>query len=615
MSEVTCGDVGRLGREPCLLAPGRRSFPQADGGATVSRFVMVLSFALAVATLVPAAVGIALPDATRAAPALAGTVTDPASSDDAASAADAGDYTINFRCPEAVSPPAVASGLTCPMLIQDYEDIFGSPVMVVHPDDPKIIAFSAMHGGRGTHANPNDQPPSEASRHDPTHQPHTVFQDYSGGGADFDDNPYYAPDSMQRRDPQTGASTRAIFGEDNGIAVDREGRIYLASLYSYRDTEASTLPVATEAAAYEYAVGVWKGKSMNKPMTYDTNVRIIPSGAPGTVIDSLFVVHVPGPELVATVWRETPQGADAGSLVVHWTSAGDGGAIWTRATLDGLPPCTGISNPVALDGRILVACHATGGNATATVYAIDATTWAAEETGVLPFASGNLLLVHLEYGYVAAIASGVEAAAPFVLVSYGENGGAWSGAEDITSSLTQGTGAVLEARVTAAAFAPRSGNIHLIYKERYEEQANPSGAATIWKTFASLQATGSFLDAIPLQVGRPETRAWSPVLAGVGDGIFSDLHDSIVIWRNPGLGEDREFIAYGDYGYVRFAEVVEENFIAFGLPPPPATPPVPLATAGTVPATVGLPAGLLSGAMVARMMAARKKQAVEVGAE
>jgi hypothetical protein len=202
---------------------------------------------------------------------------------------------------------------------------------------------------------------------------------------------------------------------------------------------------------------------------------------------------------------------------------------------------------------------------------------------------------------------------PAVRLSYGELGAQWSGAEDIAPKLPHANAPLGNARVTAAVYAPESGNLHLIYLERVD--AARSGSANVdrpefTKLLASVQAEGSFQGLVDLQVGRISRVDFSPTLTGVGSGAYDDLHDSLLL-----TADGQELIAYGDYGFVRFARVVETDF----LPPVPLlgaqAPAVPLASAGVSPALYAVPAGLLSGAMVARTLMARRKQAVEAPSE
>ena len=111
-------------------------------------------------------------------------------------------------------------------------------------------------------------------------------------------------------------------------------------------------------------------------------------------------------------------------------------------------------------------------------------------------------------------------------------------------------------------------------------------------------------------MGRISRADFSPTLTGVGNGAYADLHDSLVL-----TSDGRELIAYGDYGFVRYAQVVETDFLPPITPLGAQVPAIPLASGGISPALYGVPAGLLSGAMVARTLMARRKQAVEAPSE
>lgn len=545
-------------------------------------------------------------------------------SGDASFAADA--YAVGFRCPEQVESDLTQSNAVCPLYVLDREDVFGQPVLVIDPNNPDVIGFGAMHGGRGVHVTPDNQPPSERSRHDPVHQPHTTFRSTDGGRA-WEDMPYHAPDSLQRRD-QAGQPTRDIYGEDNAATLDAQGRLYLAALYAFRES-ATSLTDAT-GPEFRWSAGVWKAKTLAQPVDYNVNLKIIESGNGGAnAVQDMHLVHVPGTNVVALAWLETtPEGlvgaeGNASEVVIHWTRPDDG-ALWTREAV-GIGDCRSITNPIAVGHLLYVGCMPPlGANEEATaplaIHEIDTNTWTSRKTGEAPITDGRALLVPRgPYGLMVALASGLDAdRRPFVQLSYGELGGRWSGVEDFGADLTQAAQAPLvEARVTAAAYAPQTGHLHLIYMERYDLASvnqDTAGTPEFWKTFASIRAEGTFQTRLDLGVGTASRIDFSPTLTGVGSGAFNDLHDSITIWRGPD-GIDREFVAFGDYGYVRFAEVTEENYPPVGLPIPASVPPVPVASAGAAPLMLGIPAGVLAGAMVWRTLAARRQTAVEVGAE
>lgn len=568
-------------------------------------FAAVLVLPLAAAVSVPA-----LDDAAVAPrPALPGGAA--RSGAGAAASGDDAEYAIGFRCPEVVDGPTPGAPV-CPSYVLDREDIFGQPVLLVDARNPNVIGFSAMHGGRGLHAAPGDEPPSHRSRDDGVHQPHTTFLSRDGG-ARWEDMPYHAPDSMRQADPVTGQPRNRVYGEDNAAALDGEGRLHLAALYASR-------PAGGPTTGFAWSVGLWKSKTLDQPVDYHVNLKVVPTGENGARrADSLHMTHVPGTDLTVLQWRES--GEDNASLVYHWTRSRDG-AMWTRQEADAaLGDCRSVSNPLAHEGVLYVACLPNEeGNQTVRVLAIDVATWSTSVAGEVGGVEGERLILAArgDHGYMVLVASGLrEDGSPTVSLSYGEKGGRWSSSEELAHELTLAPGApLLDARVTAAAFSPISGSVHLIYLERHDlASANQDRASApeYTKVLGSVQAEGPFLGRVDLGLGALNRVDFSPTLTGVGSGAFDDLHDGIVVWRDTsGMGRHREFVAYGDHGYVRFAEVVEENFPIPIVPLGGGAPPVPLATPGSLPVLVGLPAGLLAGAMVVRTLAARRKVAVEV---
>lgn len=551
---------------------------------------------------------------------------------DEGSAAAAGDYDIRFRCPDgAVNPPEAQNvDATCPVYVKDPEDIFGQPVLVIDPIDPRKMAFSAIHGGQ----NPtllNTPPPSERSRHDPVHQPHTTFMSRDEG-ATWKDLPYYAPDGLQRRE---GELQRSIWGEDNAAVLDQDGRIYVAALYAYVDTErpnpfSEPPSLESQPPDYRYVVAVWKGKGLERDMEY-FNGQVFLNTSPQEddtwKADSLHMAFVPATRQVVVMVRESaPVGGGnetLGSEIVLHSSPADGNSIWTTHRT-GIGPCDAVSSPLAMGDRLFVGCFPPeGGNATGMqVWSVETANWTATSAGVAPLSVRQAILVAREQGeHMVAIGAGVVGGAARVELSYGEAGAGWGEAADVASSLAYADvtgrpepGELLEARVTAAAFAPVSGNVHFVYLQRFRV-ADDAQTPGIHKVFAAVQAGGSFQGYEQVELGLVSRGLFPSGLTPGGEGLFNDLHDAIVVWRDPVHGNDREFLAIGDYGFVQFAEVVEENPLPPIILPLASVPPVPVAVAGSIPAVVGLGAGVLSAAAVARAMSNKKKSAVGAGME
>lgn len=505
-------------------------------------------------------------------------------------------YAVTFRCAGESSTTAT---VTCPAYVLDREDVMGQPVLLVDPNVPDLVAFSALHGGRGLHAAPGDEPPTERSRSNVVHQPHTTFLSRDGGDT-WLDRPYRAPDAMAK----TG---REVYGEDNAAALDADGRIYLASLYSYVDGAAFTAP-----SPARFAVGVWKARGIDKDIDYHVNSKVLYPKDESATLDSVHLVSVPDADAVVLLWRE------GNATVAHWTRPGDG-ALWTRIEKPVAEGCDAVSNPIAVAREVFVACR--GADRVWRVHALDASTWASRLVDETPLDEPHALLVPRgPWGLMVLIGSGLSAdnATPSVRIAYGELGARWSSPDDVGAKLTRATVAapLADARVTAAAYAPESGNLHLVYAERTDAARTANVDADrpeFTKVLASVQAEGAFQGLVDLQVGRLSRVDFSPTLTGVGSGAFSDLHDGIVVVDTP--DGPREFLAYGDYGFVRYAEVVEENYLPPVAPVNAPIPAIPAASGGLAPVLVGVPAGLLSGAMVARTLMARRKHAVEAPTE
>jgi hypothetical protein len=158
-----------------------------------------------------------------------------------------------------------------------------------------------------------------------------------------------------------------------------------------------------------------------------------------------------------------------------------------------------------------------------------------------------------------------------------------------------------------------SGTAHFLVQERFTGGA-ASDSRVFSKTYGVAQSTGRFLGTFGLGYGDPQSRASVPVtVSGNSVGGFYDAHDSLLVVKGK-LGEERLFIAFGDYGYVRFGEVVEVQPPAPLFPGIAAPAAIPALSAAVSPALVAAAAGALSMAAVSRIVLARSKKSVEVQA-
>lgn len=511
---------------------------------------------------------------------------------------------VEFVCPK-VADALPGQAVSCPTYVLDVEDLFGQPILVADPNNVHALAFSAIHGGRGLHPLPNDAPPTERSRQNSVHQPHTTFVS-TNGGQGWTDAPYYAPDAI---DPATAGNVRtaSLYGEDNAAAVDGKGRLVLGALYSYADeSRGGFLGTVQQPPTYRFAVALWRAGKVGTVPDYNTNLNLITLPA-GVKADSLRLTAIPAADVVLATWRQE-DGANASLVAGAWAKATDAG-VWTpldaNKTVQG---CRDVGAPFAEGAAVYFACAGPQG---ARLAGLEAANWTALDAGALPVpGAGHVDAIPLTgTGLYAAVESGVSDGAPRVLVAFGHNG-SWSAPDDYAKDLTRG-GAVRSARVTALAYQPVSGNLHLIYEERAADATQASGKPSIGKTFAAIKARGGLEARMDLNLGQLQRPDVPPTYAGVGDGGYEDLHDTLLVWLDPAGGAPRELVAFGDYGFVRYAEILEHDAAPPLVPLSVNVPPVPAASPGTVPALVGVPAGLLAGAAATRVALARRKKTVE----
>lgn len=511
------------------------------------------------------------------------------------------EYQLAFDCPDA----GTDGEASCPYYVLDENDALSQPILMVDPGDRSLMAWNAMHGGHGLHPGPNDEAPTNRSRDNGVHQPHTTFRTTDGGGT-WEDMPYYAPAGVDDED-------RQVHGVNNAATMDSKGRIYLASLYAYRE---SAGPLETPGD-FKFAVGLWKAGRATQPVDYTVNNIVIDSGNDGeNAIDAIDAIAVPDANRVIVMWRESP-GDGTPFLRGVWTKTG-GGAQWeTLGQQESLlGPCTTTSEPLVFNGSIYIGCRPAPGDPLE-IHTINATDGTATPRGEVNTSLNQLQLVQRSpVGHMGLVASGLEGGTPSVELSYGLLGENWTAPTDIADELTfDAPGGLAEARVTAAEVRPETGNLHLIYMERHrQDQPAGQGAAEYRKVFASVRGT-EMLASEEFQMSQL-TQAPIGATPGREDmDIFSDLQDGIVVWEDPQTGEEKEFVAFGDHGYVRFGQVIIEN------PPPPialvGNPITPTAVASGTSTSVlyAVGAGALSLAMVARMLYSRSETTTEVEAK
>lgn len=552
---------------------------------------------------------------------------------DASEAAD-GSYGVRFKCPEIVydraEEQAGIEAATCPLWVFDQEDIMSQPILAVDPQNFNIMAFNALHGGRGLHAPPElggSVPPSDRSRYNTLHQPHTTFRS-TKAGAEWSDERYYAPEALR------DGNERIIFGEDNAFAIDAEGKGYIASLYAWKEQAEKN---------YHYTVALWKTHRLNRAINYYESLSLKHTTSAFNKIDSLHAVYAPGAHRVLVMWRESITNASAnkdgmaGWVEFYSTIPGEGAQWQKQPQIQRVGPCRAITNPLAVGPYVYFGClpdRGFSGAANASydrwqMFSIDPKTLNTKYLSPVPMGTPQGMLVDRGgTGYMIFIGSGLDAGVPNVLMSYGALGANWQDVESYGRELRNDNmperATRAEARVTAAIFTRETGNIHLLFMEKYRFQGNAQEQVdrqgkTYYKTYAVVRPIagfrGKFDESLQFGEGRSRLQIGLPYQGGFTEDVFNDLHDSIVVWKDVRYkGKEKIFVAFGDYGYIRFGEVVEENAgIAIPLPPL-SPPPIPVPLEAVNPAASGTAAAALMGLMLLRLLAARKKAAVETTA-
>lgn len=541
-----------------------------------------------------------------------------------------GGYGVTFVCPPIVSSDAAPQSVpspsqaapTCPAYIFDAEDVMAQPRLVVDGRDPGLLAFNALHGGSGIRAPTQDPQPTPRSRDNAVHQPHTTFVS-TDKGADWQDHRYASPLATTHESqpplpipltPPTQTSNQ-VFGEDNAMVADRHGKLTIASLYSVRDQAGG--PV-------RFRVVAWREGRIGDALDYDRGYVVLSPTDANATIDSLNAVDVPEAHQTVLAWRETGSDGKAWLQVAHLPQD-DGGAQWTlldRAQRIG--PCAAVSNPIDSQGVLYVGCLPAAGYAgapakgQAQMHEVFPGNWTSQRIGPTPVLGATSLTLAsadaLSHGMMVLAGGGIREGAPEALLAVGVKGAAWGHLHDYGPQMTDlpahvGT-PLLEVRINALDVLGASGTVHFLYMERYSVQGS-SGQQEFAKEYGVATANGRFLGKFGLNYGDPQARmAISPQVTGASGEDFNDQHDSIVTVHDR-TGKERTFVAFGDYGAVRFAEVVEVQPPPLVIPPLSAPVAIPTLAASTSPALVGAAAGALSAAAVLRAALAKSKKAVE----
>lgn len=301
---------------------------------------------------------------------------------------DAGDHTIQLECPPAdasvvfsANADTVVERSGCPFRVIDGADLLGSPSLAVDPINPNRIAFFSLHGcatDQGAH--PWSRTASGCTGSSP--QTHTTFTSMDEGRT-WTDWPH----------------GNSGFGEGHDGTIDREGRLYMAHLFSHRiGSSTAGEPV------FDYFINVYKPQDWD-PINYYS--KEIPNREPGNKIEAVSMSLVtpwtraenleqynetqnqttPPPSTDDDIGNRTvpveQEDTSNDLVVVTWheraydfetTSTGKSswiGAAWTDTSsrnqwelLDTdqlIGPCRHASNSESWNGRVYVACAVDAG--------------------------------------------------------------------------------------------------------------------------------------------------------------------------------------------------------------------------------------------------------------
>jgi hypothetical protein len=574
------------------------------------------------------------------APALRGDQVFPSSSNAA--------YEFRFQCGDHPPGESDAQALLCPVALFDQEDIMGSPRLALHPKDPKTVAFNALHGGPGleTLFGP---PPAAYARNNDVHQPHTTWRStdpfgvLDGGQLDWLDQPYYSHYAQTNTTeggllpcppacPSRLTSTQRVYGIDNALAVDADARLYEASLYAMRDGSQDP---------WTYGITVWKQRGIQYDRDHYAGYQNLRPESADNGVDSLHLT-VPTRDHVVLLWRETAAGGPlplGGPTLSSWiavaysTTSRDG--TWERMPkADVVGPCDAITNAVAWNGHTYIGCVAGDGYSARPdarrgqldLWRVRVPEARMEFVDTIPVRGEDPRIAIRADGRFAAAATKIENAHKVRLeVSMSDWGRDWSAAKDHGGNFADPAKEIVDARVNALSFHRDTGNLFILYLERYDtETSNPAAAAPLLfnkRLGVVPDANDAVLHVKNLDLGNPSVRKVFPVsVEGLDEAVFEDLHDDMFLWKDRKSGVERIFIAYGDYGLVRYAEVIQlEAILIPGLPLNPAPPLSPVTDPATTQQAAQVAAAVLGGVLASatalRLLLARSKRSVEAPVE
>lgn len=557
--------------------------------------------------------------------------------------ADKLEYELFIGCPQREDFVGQAGG-PCPIKAMDEADIMGSPSIAVDPDDPDNMIIGSLHGMNG-------DGPTDRSRQG---QVFTTFTSQDAGGSWWD-NPYVPPARMN-----------GAFGEHPQATIDAYGHVYIGSLYSE--------PSGREGR-WTYTLVVQKFESLqrtNREQDGSANGEFLSPVYEGNTIDQFWFIYDRETDYTTIVWGErvpeTSQKTDSllpdlptTKIQVAQENETTGqarsviGVAWSTPEVEepwtyipepyNVGPCQGTSNPVLADGMIYVACvvDADGGpyqwdstvkDGQVDVFRFLPTRGKPQYMGTSPITGDAPKLGVRSDGRLALVSSETSKAgtakltAAFGTVNPSGTSIDWTPAQEYNGVFSKPRPGVrtVSTSIQDLIYREQSGVVHLILKQQYERTgANLDDAlATLsgpyGKQLIAIDERHGLVKEFNLDVGNVVNRTYFET---TDDTVFNDLSDDFlqlppgdfkVGERELGPGYEREFFVVGDYGIVKFAEVIEiTNLRAPGAPqpqPPPPPAPAPAANAAAQIAVAGTTSGAISGIIALRLFTNKRKSVV-----
>jgi hypothetical protein len=569
-------------------------------------------------------------------------------------------YELILDCPQSLNiqrpPPGGPGvrpnsiGLRCPITAIDEDDMMGSPSMAVDSRNPNNLIIASLHGIDATG-------PSDRSR---GRQPFTTFLS-ADHGATWNDKPYYPPDELR----QDGA-----LGEHAQVYIDSLGHVYVGSMY-VRRTENTQ-----EVGGWNYTIVAQKFKDYFDAVRFQTmngdhNAKFVETYYPNQRVEQFWFAHDDAKNVMSILWNERvpppsttggllpPVGEDTRKSVIglSWSNH-EVRQNWRRVANESnlVGPCSTTTNPVVSRGQIYIGCMVDTNETSKHPYAwapkgqqpkvgqIDIFRWNTGDEkpqwmGTAPVRGGQPMLGVRNDGRVVLMTAFVGPDGAFKLIAaYGQADPnkpkmSWTTTKQYGDDILKPSVGrrILSTTMQDLMYREESGVVHVIIKQQFEPLGiTVDDVASLTKSqynkvVVAIHEQYGVLVKIDLDIGNRLNRT---IFSGVNplernqEAVFNDLTDDIIqlppanwTYREKPLTDyRREFFAVGDYGVIKFGELIElTNLRAPGAPPPePPPPPEPSAalSANITTVIMGSVATALLGLLALKLVLNRRSDPI-----